>query len=286
MDQSNEKSIERVGSVALDAATVSDRYRSRAGLTLVELMIAISVVLLITATLATLGVGVQEAFTYNTEHGRVTQEARVILDRISRLVVSATASNDFPGAIVVPEEVNGYSFPDTLVIWRPAGSAVDPDGLPRLNELVFFRPSPSSPNQLEEIQLTDASGEAPEADDLNAWRTLLDKIDGLRHTQTVLTRRLPTASVFESNEAQSSQARGVVRFQQRLLPSAGNVALFEEGSVAWDELPWVQGVYGPNTGLRQVWIRTELQLLPSSDASDDAIEVFFGSAALYYELRQ
>ena len=58
-------------------------------------------------------------------------------------------------------------------------------------------------------------------------------------------------------------------------------------SVTWMNLPWVQGIYGSQSGLRQVWVRMELQLAPGVDWSESNSAAawgvpFFGSAALYY----
>ncbi len=83
--------------------------------------------------------------------------------------------------------------------------------------------------------------------------------------------------------------RGAVRFETRLRPSADDWTSYKAGGTAWMNLPWVQGTYGAQAGLRQVWVRTELQLLPgvawteSNPAAADAVP-YLGSAALYYQL--
>ena len=56
-------------------------------------------------------------------------------------------------------------------------------------------------------------------------------------------------------------------------------------------MPWVQGVYGSQSGLRQAWLRFELQLMPSEisadrDSSGQQAIPFFGSAAVYYEMHR
>ena len=57
----------------------------------------------------------------------------------------------------------------------------------------------------------------------------------------------------------------------------------------WGGLPWAQGIYGTQTGLRQVRVGIELQLLPPDPSTGVSPEEqpgvpFFGSAVLYYSL--
>ena len=88
---------------------------------------------------------VQQGFEYSEGYGVATQHARVVLDRIAQNVCQATANDQFPGCIVVAETVNSYRYPDTLVIWRPNGSAANPTGLPLYCELLIYCPNPASP---------------------------------------------------------------------------------------------------------------------------------------------
>ena len=83
--------------------------------------------------------------------------------------------------------------------------------------------------------------------------------------------------------------RGAARFETRLRPSDTDWANYKAGSVTWMNLPWVQGIYGSQAGLRQVWVRMELQFVPGVDwieSNSAAVQAipFFGSAALYYNL--
>jgi hypothetical protein len=85
--------------------------------------------------------------------------------------------------------------------------------------------------------------------------------------------------------------RAAVRFEALIRPSAQQLANYRGGSITWDAISWVQGVYGSQTGLRQSWVRFELQLIPAEDnhPRDDVearVAVFFGSAAVYYEIRK
>jgi hypothetical protein len=102
----------------------------------------------------------------------------------------------------------------------------------------------------------------------------------------LLSDLLRTCSASTSD---SGSLQGAVRFETRLRPSAADWASYKAGGTTWMNLPWVQGIYGSQAGLRQVWVRTELQLLPgvawieSNPATADAVP-YLGSAALYYQL--
>lgn len=267
-------------------------------MTLLELLIAISIMVIVVGTLGSLAKGVQEGYQYSEGHAAATQHARVALDRIVRTVSEAVASEQFPGVLVVTEEAGQWWFPDTLVVWRPDGEPVDPDGLPRYGELVVFCPYPAEPNRLVEITVPGDMRPVPPPEDAGQWAAAIEAIkagadveavdnSGSQSTVTLteLMRVCPVA------EGSLSQRRGAVRFQRRLRPSQGQWTAYREGGLDWGELAWVQGTYGPGTGLRQVWLRIELQLIPSEEAAgnhraDGRPVPFFGSAALHYEMHR
>ena len=68
-------------------------------------------------------------------------------------------------------------------------------------------------------------------------------------------------------------------------------AEYQAGDLDWEDLDWVQGIYGAETGLCQVWVRSEIQLVPEaalgavSDAHSQPVP-FFGSEAIYRELHR
>jgi hypothetical protein len=76
-----------------------------------------------------------------------------------------------------------------------------------------------------------------------------------------------------------------VRFHVTLRPSESDWAEYENGDLAWTDLPWAQSIHGSQTGLRQAWCRVELQLMPGDsafavDPEGDTAVTFFGSAAI------
>lgn len=254
-------------------------------MTLLELMIAMSVMLMVVGTMGGLARTVQQSYEYSEGYGTATQHARIVLDRIAETVRQATANEQFPGCIVVADYDNSVRFPDTLVVWRPAGAPAAPNGLPRYNELVIYCPATDSLNQLIELTVPGKTGTVPAADDAAGWRAAVAalKTDGQKKA-VELTDQLRVCLTSNGNSP-----RGAARFEVRLRPSAADWAAYEAGSAAWSDLPWVQGIYGTQAGMRQVWVRMELQLAPGSKWTasnpDGAAAVpYFGSASLYYQL--
>ncbi|MEN6404962.1 MAG: hypothetical protein ABFC77_00670 [Thermoguttaceae bacterium] len=263
--------------------------RSRRALTLLELMLAIAVTLMIVAAMGGLARTVQQSYEYSQGYGVATQHARVAIDRIVQNVSQAAANNAFPGCLVVPEAADASRCPDTLVLWRPAGgTASSVNVLPLFSELVIYCPNPESPQQLLELTAASDTRTVPAADDLAAWQTELAALKSAATTQKiVLTPLLRTAST--TGGTSSSELRGAVRFETRLRPSADDWDGYTAGSITWKNLPWTQGIYGTKTGLRQVWVRMELQMRPgeawiSTNPAAARSLPFFGSAALYYTM--
>jgi hypothetical protein len=78
-----------------------------------------------------------------------------------------------------------------------------------------------------------------------------------------------------------------VRFHVALRPSDDDWSRFQNSELTWSELPWAQSIYGSSIGMRQAWLRMELQLMPGDDAAaidpeGETALTFFDSAAIYY----
>lgn len=266
----------------------SKPLRTRRAMTLVELLVAMTIVVMVVGAMGGLARTVQQGFEYSEGYGVATQHARVVLDRIAQNICQAMANEQFPGCLVVAETVNAYRYPDTLVIWRPTGTAAAPSGLPRYCELVIYCPHPTIPNQFVEMTAPSDTRTVPAVTDLATWQTQLAALKRATTTKTVVLSTL-LRSCSTSVDGGASTLRGDARFETRLRPSATDWANYKAGTVTWANLPWVQGVYGSQAGLRQVWVRMELQLMPGVDwvesntAAAQAIP-YFGSAALYYNL--
>jgi hypothetical protein len=256
-------------------------------MTLLELLIAMSIMVIVVGTLGALSKGVQEGFEYTEGRGLATQHARVLLDRIGGTVREATANEQFPGVIVLSETVGSQRFPDTLVVWHPASDPVDADGLPRYNELVVYCPGPTAPNQFVEITVPADTRTVPPVASQAQWAAEIEAIKQSDSSEVVVLTDLVRTGSADDSEAASWKWRGAVRFETRLRPSQTDWAAYQDSTLNWEELPWVQGIYGSQTGLRQVWVRTELQLTTGETAGGGGQYLpFLGSAALHYEMNK
>jgi hypothetical protein len=268
----------------------------RRALTLLELLLAMSIMVLIAGALGALAKTVELNSEYAEGHGQATQHARVALERITRNVNEATANELFPGFRMVYTHGGTWKFPDTLVVWHPARTATNPQGLPRqpkglpcFDELVIYCPNPQAPNQLMEITLPGDVRPAYAAKELAAWETELEAIKvSAAAKKVVLTELL---RVGTSADLGSGQRLGMVRFVSRLRPSKTEWEQYQKEQRKWEDLSWAQGLRGVQSGLRQAWLRIELQLMPgaeaaTSDPSGQQAIPFFGSAAMYYSLER
>ncbi len=258
----------------------------RSGFSLLELVVAMTIMVIVMGSLGAMAKAVNEGALYGETYGTATQHARVAMQRIAASVRGATTSDEFPGVLVITETVGGWGFPDILVVWHPEGSPVDPDGLPRANELRIYSPNPDAPNELLEITFPDNTTTVPSPSDTAAWLSAATAAkassDGVR---TVLTDMLRTAQVTSLADS----TRGVVRFEVRYRPDDSELAAYDAGTSDWKALAWPQGIYSDNVGLRQAWVRMELQLVPGSTsvgvpASDDTAIPFLGSASRFFEV--
>lgn len=262
--------------------TPKNRFRARRrGLTLAELLIAGTIMTMLAAGMGTLVMTVHSTNEFCRGQAVATQHGRVAIDRITRTVRTAQTSQQFPGCLVVSETVGTWEFPDTLVVWSPSGSAADPNGLPRVNELVIYTPDPVLPSRLIELRNPSNTATVPAASDDAGWATLVDNLKvSVASVKTELSDRLRIGAVSGG----SGDSRGCVRFTTSLAPSAEWWAEYKAGTRAWNALDWPLDCYSTRTGMRRVVCQVELQIMPGdSDAGQSAVP-FFGSTALTYEL--
>lgn len=268
---------------------------SRRAVTLAELLLSIAIMSMVALAMAALATAVRSTRGYSEGQGTAAQHARVALARIRNTIEDAYATADFPGMTVISTQVGSYSFPDTLVVWSPTGNPANASGPPLYSELVIFCPDPTAQYRLVEIKVPTDTRSAPALSDTSAWLSNINSIKtSSAATKTILTDMMRIAaagSVTSSggNNSVSSQLRGAVRFRVVVRPSQTDWTNYKNGTVAWTGLPWVQDIYGSQTGLRQSWCRTELQLVSATTTTATATSAaipFFGSATLYYGLKK
>lgn len=258
----------------------------RLGITLMETLLAVGVMGMTIVAMAGMMHAVSISSEYSQGYGDATQHARVCLDRIARAVSEAYGCNDYCGVWIVEDSVGSYNFPDTLVVWRPStGTPANSDGPPRANELVIFCPNPNTPNQLWELTAPSNTQTVP-TPGTNSFKTFITNLKtAASSNKSVLTTLLRTASP-------GSGTRGAVRFVVTLNPSAAEWTAYKNNptSSAFVNLPWAQSVFSSQTGLRQVWVRTELQMVANSNwvatgaMAAEAIP-YFGSATFCYRMK-
>ena len=270
----------------------------RTGLTLVEVIIATTVMAMTALALATLADAVRITDQHVAGQGTATQHARVVTDHINRVVRQAWATEQFPGVVVFADEVTDWRFPDTVVVWYPDpeltdssnnllhadGTPANPDGLPLIRELVIFCPNPSNPAELLQITVPDDATEVPA--DTASLEAEIDLIKAdTSATRVVLTDLIHVGEVTEVAANARGRLRAAVRFEVEYRPSENDWAQYKAGNIAWNALEWPQSIYGNDSGLRQVWLRTELQLDSQDGQNSQSYTIpFFGSAAVYYQL--
>jgi prepilin-type N-terminal cleavage/methylation domain-containing protein len=257
----------------------------RRGLTLIELMFAITIMAVIVVALGMMFRAVEISSEYNQGYGTATQHARVTFDRLDRAIDQAYANNSYCGAWVVQTTVGSYTFPDTLVVWRPSGTPANPQGAPLASELDIFCPDPAATNQLVEITVPSDTSTMPSP---SSTATFQSYINGLKTesgvNKVVLTNLMHTASVTGSSKPLAG-----VRFVVQMNPTASDWSSYQSGTTAFENLPWVQSICSPNTGLRQVWVRSELQLMPAgqwlvTNVAAEQVVPYFGSSTYSYEM--
>lgn len=260
---------------------------TRRGLTLVEMLLAIAILGITAGTLTVLALAVQQGTTYSQGYSTATQHGRVALERISLAVSKATATDVYPGAVVVYDILGTWQFPDTLVVWRPGGAPANLQGPPLAGELTIFCPNPANPNQLLEVTMPGDATPVPLNDaSLNtpSWRTQIKTWATSAAANQVLLTDLVRAAQFDS-----ATTRAAVRFATDMHPTSSEWSACQATPSLWNTLNWPQGLGGSQAGLRQVSVRCELQLLPDSfqgqlDPQAQQTVPFLGSTSFSYAL--
>jgi prepilin-type N-terminal cleavage/methylation domain-containing protein len=275
--------LEEHTSIMPHAAYHSPSPTLRTGLTLIELLISVAIIAALAAALGALASAVQQGSEYSNGYGLTTQHARVALDRIHSQAAEAQTSPLFPGMLVVDTTVSGWRFPDTLVLWLPTGVPVDPEGLPRINELTVILPNPASSNELLELRNPTLTTAVPVTSDTAAWQSLVATLLASNTSETVLLTDLVRGA-----SASNIPRRACVRFEIEMNPSEAEWTSFQAGGLPWAEIAFAQDIRGTQTGLRQVWLRSEIQLTPPAASANPSQTLsaapYFGSTGLMYEL--
>jgi len=259
----------------------------RAGLTLVEMLVAMAVLGILALGLGSMAATVHQTNDFVRRQNEALQHARIACQRIEDACRQATATAEYPGFWPVSTEIGGYSFPDALVVWRPNGGApANDDGPPLYRELIVYTFDPAVPNELIEMTVRGAAGTAPLPTDNAAWGSAIDAMhasNGVEKVRLTDLLRIGNAGDDESNW------RGAIRFHTRYHPTMAQWNGFQTGAIGVDDMTWPLGLHDSRSGVRQSWCAIELQVVPrgearrGAEAEENALG-FFGSAELLYAL--
>lgn len=258
------------------------------GLTLVEMLMASGIMGILAVGIAGLAVSVEQGSLYNAGRTTSAQHARVVFDRIGRMVSTATAAGGYPGAVVVYDQIGTNLYPDTLIIWHPSSTPANAAGPPLVSELVFYCPDPAAPTNLVELTAPTNTQTFPlDSATLNTstWRSAISAIKTSSSSQKVLLSDL----LRTASSSGGSGLRGAVRFYCDLHPTATEWSNYQAGTLAWTNIAWPQGLFSTAGGLRQAAVRVELELMPDNlqgqpDPSGQLTLPFFSSTSLYYQV--
>ncbi len=183
--------------------------------------------------------------------------------------------------------IGSYDFPDTLVVWRPgSGTPANPQGAPLASELVIFCPDPANTNRL--LEVTVPSDSRPQLPSPSSTATFKSFVDGLK-TEAGVNQVQLTDLVYTAAISGSATPKAAVRFVLTMNPSATDWSSYQSATTSFSNLPWAQSICSPSAGLRQVWVRTEIQLKPAgtwtvTGAAAQTPVPYFGSSSYCYEM--
>lgn len=212
--------------------------KSRAGLTLTEVLVATTVTTIVVGAVAAFSHAALQAWEVSTQSGNSTQAGRVVLAHIAQSVSksrhvlnvthvwgSSTTSTMpvatgsvlplMPGTTLTGTTTMMLSTDQILLVWERDGEAGDPTpGQPNFVELVIFAPHKEHPQQLMELRpAVDAALVVPldQPDVLWQWITRFRRGEDVRQPPTVLLGDLGGIH-FEVDEFREPQgASGIVQ---------------------------------------------------------------------------
>jgi prepilin-type N-terminal cleavage/methylation domain-containing protein len=271
-----------------------ERTGLRRGLTLLELMLAMTVSTILIGSLAVLADATRRTSEFNEGQSATVQHARVVFQRINRYLSEAYATETYPGVVVVDETIGSHRHCDTVLIWRPAGGTpANAAGPPLVKELLIICPDPSDPRRLVEITAPSDSRTIQ----LNEASLLTSSgrsfVSGIKTASTsVKTLLTPLMRTAATSSGGSNNLRAALRFECELHPTTAEMTAYRGGSLDWNEIAWPQGIFSSTFGQRQIWLRSEVQLMSQSYNADGTLPAtavaipFYGSGTRYYSLQE
>jgi prepilin-type N-terminal cleavage/methylation domain-containing protein len=267
------------------------------GLTLIELMMAMTITSMLSFVLGGLVMAVQSARDYTQGMEDASMQAQATFERIKRVVADAgvyQVGTDRPklGIAIVPRQWQLFSLADTLVVWNGGrngglGQQGELNRVPNVNEFTVYTPDLQNPSRLLEVTFP-------------GFNYPLD----FRNSQFDLGIQLLVASVYAEPALLSDRIRvnrlqitsggttltspsmGAIHFEIVESPTEAQLSSTTVGSAAWNALPWSQSIVGANFGMRQATVRMELQMQQTAEVASTSLSSaytpYFGSVSNRY----
>lgn len=263
----------------------------RRGVTLAELMVASTIMAMVSVGFGAITMTVQTANEHSQTQREVARHARICIDYLHQLILDATANEHFPGFAAFSSVGDVANYTNVLVVWQPGEEPVHPQGLPLFSELVFVMADPADATRLIHVSGLNDSRTVPDLSKQELWRQEIARIVSRRALQDTtvveLTSLLEPVTVASHGVSGKSQV-GRVRFDVTYRPTVQDWLSYKDAQLEWESIPWAQGIHGTKVGLRQSWCRIEFSLTthsPSNAEHGSGIP-FFSSSAIYYELQR
>jgi len=268
------------------------------GVTLIELLMALTITTTLSIVLGGLMLAVQAAREHTEGMEEATAQAQASLERVRYMVAHAgvyqlDGAETVLGLAVVGRAWSSSLLPSILVVWSGGrGGGMAEAGvqsrLPEVDEIVMYSYDESAPSRFVEIIVpgdsTEIDFKAADFDD-----TILSLISSASAEQLLLCDRL-RRSTLSGSPPFSDPGVGNVSFGLEQLPDEASIAAVTPGTQAWNDLVWSQAIVSSDSGMRQATVRMEIQVEPYSfeAPSTDSIPIaapFFGSASYRYVYR-
>lgn len=269
----------------------------RSAFTLIELMIAMSILTFAVAIFTGLTLAATMAWDHATDLEETRRQAQTALSRIRWMVPQAgtyrtSGQPTQVGLAVVTTAWASYQAPVFLIVWSGGSSGgLHEQGelsrLPVASELVVY-----GPDRLNTARFVEST--------FPGNSTIVDfRSTTLSNTIQTLLASASCQNILlcDRLHGTASQGSGTAsnvancRFELTWTPSETALASVTAGSAGWNSLPWGLGMVGDDRGLRTASVRVELMLDPdpgsvtSSNGYSTAIP-FPGSVNRTYVYRQ
>jgi hypothetical protein len=253
-------------------------------MTLVELMVAASVMSLVAVTLGGLVQAVDTARGYINSMQLASFQGQFAIDRVKSAVQrSGTYRLGSSSTVAGVAAIWNSDRPDTLVVWTGGREeSLSDQGtlnrLPLANEIAIYTPDPDGAERLVEIVVPSASGTIDFAASNFETRVRQLIANSDPDERVTLCDRVRVA-------ANNTDRVAALRFEIEQTPDSGAIATTAPGTVNWRSLQWYGGISSSSAGLRHILVRIEIQVLTDGTPGDPASEIampVFGSASRRY----